>query len=306
MAATLDNNSPYITAAQALLDAEYLIICAGAGMSVECGMAVYKDVADIPAYKAIKKEYFDLCKPTLMKKDPELFYGFWGKCYNDYVSAIPQEGYRLLRQWCNTYFGSDDSGKYFIYTSNVDGLFNKAGFEDKVVNEIHGNALYMQCSRRCTKQTWKLDDSFRFKLDPETMKLAKENGVAPFPKCRNCDRNSRPNVLMFDDNYYFRGKKMDYFIWEDNLRKLSNEESPPKIVPVLRSYSESFIRELNNVTLIRINPDFPDLDKKLFNEPDYERKFNFIPIKDKGMDALIAIDQYLKKPFTEKRTTSPE
>jgi hypothetical protein len=70
-----------------------LLLCTGAGFSADSGLAVYKDVADVPAYKERKLDYADICVPGSLfdmdtfclncmrvgwiEQDPDLFYGFW-------------------------------------------------------------------------------------------------------------------------------------------------------------------------------------------------------------------------------------
>jgi NAD-dependent SIR2 family protein deacetylase len=36
--------------------------------------------------------------------------------------------------------------KYFVYTSNVDGHFLKAGFDEQKIVECHGSLMHFQCS----------------------------------------------------------------------------------------------------------------------------------------------------------------
>ena len=43
--------------------------------------------------------YRDICDPSWLQRDPGLFFGFWGKCFNDYRDAIPHYGYDILRRW---------------------------------------------------------------------------------------------------------------------------------------------------------------------------------------------------------------
>ena len=44
-------------AADALLEADVLLLATGAGWSAESGLAVYKDIAAVPAYRALGVEY---------------------------------------------------------------------------------------------------------------------------------------------------------------------------------------------------------------------------------------------------------
>ena len=92
-------------AARALLDADYLLVCAGAGFSADSGLPVYKDIADLAAYHKRQLTYADLCTPQWAQREPEIFFGFWGSCYNSYFETAPHEGYRIISRWRDAVVG---------------------------------------------------------------------------------------------------------------------------------------------------------------------------------------------------------
>lgn len=51
---------------------------------------------------------------------------------------------------------------HFVYTSNVDTMFARAGFERAKVFEIHGNVVEWQCGAPCGAPTWRLPREYRF------------------------------------------------------------------------------------------------------------------------------------------------
>ena len=75
--------------ALAIRQSDVLLVCTGAGWSADSGLAVYKDVADVPAYHERNLTYRDICVPRFLDEEPELFYGFWGSCFNDYRETSP-------------------------------------------------------------------------------------------------------------------------------------------------------------------------------------------------------------------------
>jgi NAD-dependent SIR2 family protein deacetylase len=81
-------------------------------------------------------------------------------------------------------------GEYFVFTSNVDGHFQKAGFpEDKVV-ECHGSIHYAQCNS-CGKIT---------PMSGKEIPIDYKECVATsLPQCVACGCVIRPNILMFGD-----------------------------------------------------------------------------------------------------------
>ncbi|KAL6047019.1 NADdependent protein deacetylase, SIR2 family [Balamuthia mandrillaris] len=91
-------------AAEVIRSADIMLVLTGAGMSADSGLPVYRDIANVEAYNTQRLTYADLCNPCWLKDDPELFFGFWGKCFNDYRDTEPHEGYHLLYQWKEKYF----------------------------------------------------------------------------------------------------------------------------------------------------------------------------------------------------------
>ena len=69
-------------AAREIFSADFLIVAAGAGFSADSGLPVYKDIADVAAYHRMGVTYADLCDPVWQRKDAEIFFGFWGSCFN--------------------------------------------------------------------------------------------------------------------------------------------------------------------------------------------------------------------------------
>ena len=183
----------YEQAAHALLNADFVLIAAGAGFSADSGLPVYKDVANLPAYRDAGLDYGDLCVPQWARRDPTLFFGFWGSCYNNYFDASPHDGYGILHRWTHdvvgrhllrrgasaTGGGAEMGGPptSFVYTSNVDCFFRRAGWDESQMLEIHGNISRWQCSLPCRtsllaprRAVWTLPPSHRFEVDPDTMR----------------------------------------------------------------------------------------------------------------------------------------
>eukprot|EP01125_Pyxidicula_operculata_P016391 TRINITY_DN5628_c0_g1_i1.p1 TRINITY_DN5628_c0_g1~~TRINITY_DN5628_c0_g1_i1.p1 ORF type:complete len:267 (+),score=14.95 TRINITY_DN5628_c0_g1_i1:56-802(+) len=205
-------------AAEAIIKADILLLCAGAGMSADSGLPVYNGIADIEAYRKMGVTYSDLCNPNWLTKDPSIFYGFWGKCYNDYVSSTPHKGYRSLLS-ISSDFNTTISPEYphlkshFVFTSNVDSMFLKVGFDKECVHEIHGTCWEWHCSKPCQERpdVFKLDSKYLFDFDTSTMKTT---DASKNPKCPKCGGNARPRVLMFSDNLWIGGTGgRNYLSW---------------------------------------------------------------------------------------------
>ena len=96
-----------------------------------------------------------MANPSWFRKDPELAWGFYGHRLNLYRNTIPHEGFNLLLNW-----SKEKSFGHFVFTSNVDGQvrvtlnyffidfyqFQKAGFDEDKIFEVHGSIHHIQCS----------------------------------------------------------------------------------------------------------------------------------------------------------------
>lgn len=196
----------YKQAAEAVHDADIFFLVTGAGFSADSGLAVYGDIAKIEAYKKQNLEYHDICQPHILGDDPEIFYGFWGQCMNDYRETKPHDGYEILKEWrdkvnekpvaieiqeriqakyeqenlfendevkLNAPYQVDRVAKGFhIFTSNVDAHSYDI-FNPEEIYDCHGNIELWQCSDRyCEKSgAWRAPlNKTPFVVDPKSMR----------------------------------------------------------------------------------------------------------------------------------------
>ena len=136
----------------------------------------------------------------------------------------------------------------FIFTSNVDGQFQKAGFDEGHILECHGSIHYFQCSEPCSAAIWSADET-TLTVDPTTLTAS-----APLPQCPHCGATARPNILMFGDGDWISGRttvqEQQYEHWLSQCSSLVVIEcGAGTAVPTVRYQSEQL-----GCTLIRINP----------------------------------------------------
>jgi NAD-dependent SIR2 family protein deacetylase len=81
----------------------------------------------------------------------------------------------------------------FVFTSNVDGQFQKAGVAESRVYQCHGSIHALQCLDACTGDTCPTGE-FHLLVNEATSELA-----SPMPRCPHCGALARPNILMFAD-----------------------------------------------------------------------------------------------------------
>jgi len=237
----------YQRAAQAILEADGLIIAAGAGMGVDSGLPDFRGSEGFwKAYPALGKARIDfrsIASPEAFARMPSRAWGFYGHRLNLYRDTVPHDGFRLLREMAVRLPHGE-----FVVTSNVDGQFQKAGFPENDVCEIHGSIHYLQCMNNCDL-IWPADD-FRPEIDPEQCSI-----VSPMPRCPRCNGLARPNILMFND-WRFIGDRVErqQFGFDDWTCRAKNyvtiEIGAGTALPTIRRFAEFS----NKGFLIRINP----------------------------------------------------
>lgn len=234
-------------AAQWIQEADGLLITAGAGMGVDSGLPDFRGKDGFwNAYPALAKarlDFIDIANPQNFINDPELAWGFYGHRLNLYRQTRPHDGFYILGQW-------GQSKKYgcFVFTSNVDGHFQKAGFLTDRVYECHGSIHRLQCTDDC-ESIWSADH-FEPEIDAQTGRLTSDP-----PICQKCGLIARPNILMFGDwAWQEHVSRVQYFCYQRWLAEVDNivvvELGAGTAIPSARIEGERRSRG----KLIRINP----------------------------------------------------
>ncbi len=244
-------------ASEAVKDADALFITAGAGMGVDSGLPDFRGNSGFwkayPPIAKLGKSFSQMADPVWFHKDPEIAWAFYGHRLNLYRETVPHEGFlRLLELGKKKQYG------YFVFTSNVDGQFQKAGFDDACIEECHGSIHHFQCTKPCSNDIWDAGEE-KVNVDIEVFKA-----TGQLPKCINCGGLARPNILMFGDwNWVAHRSDAQGARFHKWLQKLNNspeaklaiiEMGAGRAVPTVRLQSERISRNILNSTLIRINP----------------------------------------------------
>lgn len=179
--------------AEKIKKADALVVCAGAGMGVDSGLPDFRGNQGFwqayPPFARLGYSFVEMANPEWFVRDPGLAWGFYGHRLGLYRETIPHDGFKILLQW-----GESKPGGYFVFTSNVDGQFQVAGFEEKQVLECHGSIHYLQCREGgCRSSIWPAE-GIEVEVDETTMRAR-----PPLPVCQVCGAVARPNVLMFGD-----------------------------------------------------------------------------------------------------------
>lgn len=250
---TAPTDDDYTRAAELIADAGALLVCAGAGMGVDSGLPDFRGDEGFwrayPPYARLGFRFTELADPENFAIDPELAWGFYGHRLSLYRRTVPHEGFDLLRQW-----GDGLDGGIAVFTSNVDGHFQRAGFD--TVAEVHGSIHHLQCLAGCSPATWPADDVV-VDVDEDTMRAC-----SPLPRCERCGAVARPNILMFGDGDWVPDRSQAQL---DALRTWQARQSDLVVVelgagqaiPTVRWHAES--ASVDTGALVRINPREPEI-----------------------------------------------
>ncbi|RMG18810.1 MAG: NAD-dependent protein deacetylase [Planctomycetota bacterium] len=245
-------------AADRIARAEGLVVCAGAGMGVDSGLPDFRGDEGFwrayPPYRHLGVSFVDMANPRWFQDDPAFAWGFYGHRRNLYRATTPHAGFDLLAAW-----GRTKSLGLFVFTSNVDGQFQRAGFDPEALVECHGAIDFEQClDGSCGAGIWQAGPA-PVDVDEERFR-ARE----PLPACPRCGGLARPNVLMFGDWGWnpartdAQERRLEAWLEERDPRRLCVVEcGAGTAVPSVRSFSERLAAR--GAALVRINPREPEV-----------------------------------------------
>ena len=244
-----------LRAAKHIHDSDAMLITAGAGMGVDSGLPDFRGNEGFwKAYPLIAKRgisFYQMANPEWFHDDPELAWAFYGHRLTLYREIMPLKGfYQILEK------AMEKKNGYFVFTSNVDGQFQKAGYPDQQIVECHGSIHHFQCCKPCSDKIWPADEiQIRVNLD-------NFSAEKPLPMCPNCGSLARPNILMFGDwgwiSHRMNNQNKRLGRWLEKLKFNQSklviiEIGAGNAVPTVRHLSENVAAQLS-ASLIRINP----------------------------------------------------
>ncbi len=247
-----DSAASLRTAVAWLRDADGLLITAGAAMGIDSGLPDFRGPGGFwsvyPALGRAQIAFESIANPAAFERDPRLAWGFYGHRLNLYRQTEPHAGFRTLLDIA----AAKPQGAW-VFTSNVDGQFQKAGFAADRVCEIHGSIHHLQCTADCRQAVWPATD-FQPEIDSEAYRLRGD-----LPRCPHCGALARPNILMFGDwGWQDRRTALQFQRLQHWLAGLERpvciEIGAGTHVPTVRHFSET-----HGGRLIRINPDEPEI-----------------------------------------------
>lgn len=241
-------------AAEAIMGADALLITAGAGMGVDSGLPDFRGPGGFwGVYPALGKaglRFESIANPSAFQQHPDLAWGFYGHRLKRYRETPPGPAFGILKSIAERLIDGA-----FVFTSNVDGHFQRAGFKGNEVWECHGSIHHLQCQNGCMSHLWSAN-GFHPEVDVEQCRLLNEA-----PICPHCGQMARPNILMFGDLGWIdqraEQQAFAYQRWRETLVRnpVVIEIGAGRAIPTVRSFSE-----MHGDFLIRINPRESELD----------------------------------------------
>lgn len=265
-------------AAELIAQADGLVIAAGAGMGVDSGLPDFRgDEGFWRAYPALGRlglPFHHIACPDAFSSMPTVAWGFYGHRLALYRQTRPHRGFDILRRWAAATLQG-----HAVFTSNVDGHFKAAGFDEQVTEECHGSIHVMQCTRPCSPAMWPAD-GFVPEIDAERCEL-----INPPPTCPRCGALARPNILMFGDGQWLDARQRGQRV---RLERVLGRFERPVVIEVGAGTAVATVRHFSHQILhghggrlVRINP----ADSRVPTPRD-------VGIGMNALQALEAIDRY--------------
>ncbi len=216
-------------------------------MGVDSGLPDFRGSAGFwQSYPALAKAGIDfnsIASPRAFRRNPIQAWGFYGHRLALYRGTEPHAGFFVLKK-----IAEFMPHGVFVVTSNVDGQFQKAGYQEDRILEIHGSIHNLQCNEPCFSRIWSATD-LRPSISTRTC-----HWLGRLPTCRYCGGIASPNILMFDDDRWISerqlAQRMHWEFWRQQVKKLVVIECGAGIeIPSIRRFSEK-----QGAPVIRINP----------------------------------------------------
>ena len=253
-------------AARVIHKSKALLVTAGAGMGVDSGLPDFRGPEGLwRAYPPLKRRNLTLPEtstPHWFDTDPHFAWGFFGHRYHLYTGTTPHQGFKILKKWCNRM----ECG-YFVFTSNVDGHFQKSGFPEHRVVECHGSINFLQGTRGFN-QIWPVPADLVINVDEATLLAQAPLPTGPPDTPEKDQVLARPNILMFND-FTWLSERQD--VQEERmqrwLRDVWGSKTPITVieigsssfVPTVRNVGETIAMRHTDSCLIRINVRDPEV-----------------------------------------------
>ncbi|ELP92269.1 hypothetical protein EIN_118830 [Entamoeba invadens IP1] len=258
---TEEDSKNMIKVVNFLKDATHVVIGAGAGFSVDAGI----DFMNTKYFRSFGYPLYEYGITKMLEtigfhdfNEESQFWGFFAVTITEMRYKPLTKENRYYKQLLDTL--NQLNKKYFIKTTNVDGLFERSGFEKDKVFHIQGDMNQIQCSKACTDEVYEFKpicEEMLLNIDPTTFCIDEKY----IPKCPRCGGkmtfNLREDDLFVDGPNLFNQKEYIQYVGEGmNDKMILFEFGVGRGTPVhIRFPFEKYANKGKNVLLVRINMD---------------------------------------------------
>lgn len=238
-------------AAELVQNAGAIVVAAGAGIGVDSGLPDFRGDEGFwqayPPLRLTKMRFKDVAAAGYFDDDPYRAWGFYGHRLALYRKTVPHPGFALLQRWTD----QAECG-YAVLTTNVDGQFQRAGFDAGRLHERHGSIHHLQCTVPCSPAIWPAQG---LKVDIDELHFRWRGEL---PTCPHCGALARPNIDMYGDSRWVAARSdqqaSEVESWIAGLHgPLVIEIGAGTGASAIRSDAERIAKSRNG-QLVRINP----------------------------------------------------
>ena len=269
-------NTRLLKLRHALKEAEHVVIGAGAGFSAAAGLEYggkrfTDNFQDFIARYNMPDMYTSSFYPFQTEEER---WAYWARHILINRYDVPATDlYRLL---FNAVKGKD----YFVITTNVDGQFEKSGLDKERIFAVQGDYAYLQCANGCHEKLYYNENLVR-----EMVQRTKDCRIPSelVPRCPVCggkmDVHVRKDRYFVQDNQWYASyeRYQDYMekVCDGNalLLELGVGYNTPTII---RFPFERLAAQRKNITLVRINKDYPDAQNRMTNWVSFDENIGSI------------------------------
>ncbi|MGN0167405.1 MAG: Sir2 silent information regulator family NAD-dependent deacetylase [Acetatifactor sp.] len=251
-----------------IIDADILLIGAGAGASAAAGLT-YSGTRFADNFGEFIQKYGTMYMTDMYTAgfypfpSQEAKWGYWSK--HSMINRFLPPALPLYKQLYELVKKKD----YFVLTTNVDHQFQKAGFDKNRIFATQGDYGNIQCEKGCHQKTYDAEKLFR------RMDRARRNCLIPsdmVPKCPVCGGNMTMHLrcdqyFVEDESWHESARR-----YRDYLKKIGNQKgvllelgvgfNTPAII---RFPFEKMVWENRNLSLIRLNLNEAEVPESLGN-----------------------------------------
>lgn len=247
-------------------DANYILIGAGAGLSISAGIEYTgKRFTDNFEEFIEKYNFTDMYSSGFYDfKTEEEKWAYWAK--HMYINCIGMGNTKLYKNLLEIVKNKN----YFVITTNVDEQFYKSGFDKERIFATQGSYRYIQCRESCHNKTYDATEVVT-KMIHETKECKIPTELVPI--CPICGGKMETNLrkdayFVQDENWHKQNKRYDKFIENAKDKKVVLLElgvgfNTPGII---RFPFEQMVHQNSNWNLVRVNKDnchtFLDIEER--------------------------------------------